>query len=237
MVTLESTLLFIATTDLLHTITARDLLQNHTPSLSYYNPSNLQSQLNCIQMCSDPIGVTYDNPCRKCAHSKCKFEGCVVHSFTDLRWKPNDCTTCRCENGKRACIRDPCIGLECFGYPKRKRPGECCKECDFGSLDDGCNLVPVKWNEVYLRWDTRQTCNRILVHGCDKDFAWRFQKWYACETVVALVNINSQPGCKHLNFEYYDAVECREKPVKRGHYISKPKPKELCMPLQTTPRF
>ena len=168
-------------------------------------------QSGCQWQCADPRDWTYDNPCGNCDHSECMFEGCVHNGAHGSLWKPDDCTTCYCYSGKKECYLETCKPLECYGYPKVKRPRSCCEECDFGARGDECNLIPVGWKEISLRRE--ETCKQFLKHGCDKRYVFSRNNWHVCEPEDGLVNIKTMPGCEHIPFDLYqrDIVKCTKR--------------------------
>ena len=191
-----------------------------------------QSQFNCRTMCADPKDITPDNPCGNCQKSRCKYEGCVLNTPSKPQWKPDDCTICECRMGKKLCYREKCKKLECFGHPVVKHNGKCCKECNFNAPDSSCNMIPVKWKKPPLRQDTKQTCTKIPVHGCDKPFMNRFHRWYSCEPIQDLVSMRLIPGCEHMDFKYYDVVQCDQKEVtKNQQYVPTIKKRPACIPV------
>ena len=180
-------------------------------------------QSDCQWLCADPRDWSYDNPCGNCDHSECMFEGCVHTGAHGSLWKPDACTTCYCRSGKKECFRKTCKPLECYGYPKVKRPRSCCEECDFGTHGGVCNLIPVGWKEISLRsfswmsillwWGSRHTCKKIMRHGCEKRFAFSQGNWHVCEPEEGLVNMKTTPGCERISFDLYqyDNVKCTKR--------------------------
>jgi len=198
-------------------------------SINSHSIRKRQSQFNCP--CADPKDITIDNPCGNCQKSQCKFKGCIIDTPLKLQWKPDDCTTCECIRGRKLCYREQCNETECFGYPVIKPPGKCCKVCDFSTSATACNVVPVEWKNPSLRLDALQTCTRILVHGCDKQFLNLFHRRYKCKPALGLVSLASSPGCAHLNFEYYDVVRCDRIEVKGNQYVPAIIKRPACIPV------
>ena len=193
---------------------------------------------NCYTRCPDPKKA-WNNPCGTCDHSQCKYEGCVYYGAFYVYWMPDPCTKCFCENGKKNCYRTQCASeLDCYGYPKVRRSGKCCEECDFGVSDSACGLIPVS-SIRHNGTDTRGTCSKVVVHGCNKhyifidklDFTYTDDKWYECINQPGYSRARDSPGCGHMRGKYRDTTSCVQREIDSRDmpmdYDSNP----ICSPL------
>ena len=170
----------------------------------------LQNNISCYIRCPDPRKV-WNNPCGSCHHSRCKYEGCVYTGPLNTYWKPDPCTKCFCENGKKKCYPINCYQSDCFGYPKVKQPGECCAECDFGDSYDACSAIPKSFS-WYNHGDP--TCMKLVKHMCNKPFIYTKGKWYECTKQKGYRMVSDNPGCGHIvNEGYEDITKCAQREI------------------------
>ncbi len=165
---------------------------------------------DCVFRCPFPTNVSDNNPCGTCDHSECKFEGCVYYSFFTY-WKPERCTTCFCNGGRKRCYAESCQQPECYGYPARRRPGECCEECDYGIPKNECGLIPNSVSWVSYRSDYLKTCHKVVKHKCYRPYVFNEEKWYKCEAKEGWTTVSTNEGCGHLVSQYHkDKVSCNK---------------------------
>jgi len=185
----------------------------------------------CIARCPDAVNKTWKNPCGSCDHSQCKYEGCLYYGAFFTSWKPDPCTHCYCQGGFKYCTTNFCNEeLDCYGYPKVKRPGKCCEECDFGDSEDACSLIPVRY-EPY-KYDTSVSCSKVVKHDCDKLFVYSEGKYYRCLGNPGYSKASNSPGCEEEEGWYGDITECQQKEVTDFSFMPADyDPNPTCYPL------
>ena len=169
----------------------------------------LKRHTECPRTCANP---KRSGPCeRRCEHSKCKFRGCTFFKAFGEVWKPNNCTICYCKRYRtEECFEETCPeNLDCFGYPKMKRPGKCCEECDFGAAKNECKLIPVRRKNFTLGdgSDSSTMC-QVVLHDCYKPMVWNQDKWQVCRAKPGQATVGENTGCSGVEGSYADIVSC-----------------------------
>ena len=184
--------------------------------------------LVCHYTCADPVTIWYSR-CGTCLFSKCKYEGCLYTGHLKSYWKPKPCMKCFCENGKKKCYRIKCNeGKSCYGYPRVKRPGECCSECDFGDSRHACSVIPaytLRYNPI----DPKSTCSKLIKHKCNYRFINTNKgKWYECIKEVNYRQFSDNPGCSSLSGSYEDVTKCVPHEIHKHSIPKDYEPHQIC---------
>ena len=164
-------------------------------------------QATCFPKCANPRGFT---GCGDCSESQCMLKGCVHFGAFGPVWRPDNCTVCHCSNNKMKCFKKICSTLNCYGYPKVKQPGKCCKECDFGAAKNECKLIPVALKNVSMGSDDNTDCKQVLEHDCNRSFIRRGAKWYGCIAEEGMSKLSENAGCEGVDGRYEDKIGCHQ---------------------------
>ena len=169
--------------------------------------------------CANPV-YTEGNPCPICL---CVFRGCVHFGAFGATWKPDNCTTCTCNQNLNQAIcynRTECGHLECYGYPSVRKPGKCCPECDFGIAKNECGIIPVRMEFLNTAYEGSVNCQqKVRKHGCDKTYIISEDgQWYKCVAIKADREVHLDTECSKCKNEerkvtYKDTVSCEKKRI------------------------
>lgn len=157
-------------------------------------PKNCKKVHCPTPLCADPV-TPPGQCCPSCAHSECKFGGCVQYepktSFTPVRWLPDPCTICHCRDGQTVCGAIGCPGFPgpdpCFGrplLPVGSTPSVCCPRCDFGVPETACRAVPSTRKTFSIQHGTSTCGGQIIQHKCDKVGYRKNGKIFRCQPVM-----------------------------------------------------
>lgn len=170
-------------------------------------------------VCANPI-LVYGECCPSCAHSHCKFEGCVQYEpGGKVRWWPKPCLTCRCFGNYKLCSGPMCgRPTKCpangvitkLGY----KPYKCCPYCDYGVPEQECQPVPTENMEQFH--DEQGNCSGSYpLHKCDKIGFRRHGRKFRCMESWGERQVNGTgEGCGA--FTYRDVVSCE---LKEDQYV------------------
>ena len=201
----------------------REELQFQPGEVSY---QNIQQPLPTRQnrcpdvTCADPERSPLDpKDCSpsNCDNSQCKFRGCVHYGAFGPQWMPDPCTICSCHDRQELCtIIDCSADLECYGYPKRVKEGDCCETCDFGVPENECGVVPNGVKSLYTALGDKDCQTDVVVHGCNKQFVLgEDEKIYRCRPVETTQTHTLDQGCRNGVSEvtYADVSSCVKEEV------------------------
>ena len=212
-------------------VISMELISASSPSSTSHRLSKRWGS-NCVARCADPRNKSWQNPCGSCDHSQCKYEGCIHYGAFFTYWKPDPCTQCYCQGGWKNCFRTDCNkNLDCFGYPKMRRPGKCCEECDFGASNDACSLIPVSY-EAYRGSGAGRTCSKVVKHDCNKLFINAGGNMYRCSARTGFSKVKDSPGCSGEEGWYMDNTQCQQEKITNFRFMPVDyDPNPTCYPL------
>ena len=140
-----------------------------------------QSDCSTVQcprpLCANPV-LKPGECCLTCedSNSYCKFHSCVNFNVSVdgcTMWAPQPCLIYQCdvEQNQPVCAMIDCVPTpteaECLGYPIVRKLNRCWAECDFGILDDTCQIVEGKKTTNF-----DQNCpiskTMYVIHRCDQ---------------------------------------------------------------------
>ncbi len=169
-------------------------------------------------LCADPI-TPRGQCCPTCAHSRCKFEGCVQLK-PRLTWYPNPCSPSICREGRTIrgivdCFPQTNIQPEdCFGFPvspMQPTPTRCCPRCEFGVPENACRAVPSEEESFIIKHSTSTCRGSLTVHECDKIGYREDGKIFRCDPVLGSRSIpTTGRGCDPFKrVTYEDTISCK----------------------------
>jgi len=170
--------------------------------------------VNCRKpLCADPV-TPPGECCPTCRWSHCMFKGCVqFEPHNKVKWWPEQCMSCRCFGGRKACSMPMCASREtvkdrCLSNnPPTKlgyRPYVCCPRCNYGVPEQACQLVPSSVKKVTDNSNS-ECVHPYIDYKCDKVGYRRLGKKFRCVEKRTFFNVTNT-GCKPFN--YNTATSC-----------------------------